>query len=75
MVEKLDHLQRLGVTCLELLPLHEFNEMEYHKACPARPYGTASTALCSMAMPAAWAMTLCSTWAGFYWGPLLPATT
>ena len=29
MIEKLDHLQELGVNAVELLPIHEFNEMEY----------------------------------------------
>ncbi|XP_057417188.1 isoamylase 1, chloroplastic [Lotus japonicus] len=28
-VEKLDHLKELGVNCIELLPCHEFNELEY----------------------------------------------
>ncbi|XP_031499987.1 isoamylase 1, chloroplastic isoform X2 [Nymphaea colorata] len=28
-VEKLDHLQELGVNCIELMPCHEFNELEY----------------------------------------------
>ncbi|KAJ0030474.1 hypothetical protein Pint_13943 [Pistacia integerrima] len=28
-VEKLDHLKDLGVNCIELMPCHEFNEMEY----------------------------------------------
>ena len=31
-MEKLDHLQGLGINCLELLPVQEFNEMEYHQA-------------------------------------------
>ena len=30
MAEKLDHLQSLGVNCIELMPVHEFNEMEYY---------------------------------------------
>ncbi|KAH1049372.1 hypothetical protein GLYMA_08G028400v4 [Glycine max] len=29
-VEKLDHLKELGVNCLELMPCHEFNELEYY---------------------------------------------
>lgn len=29
-VEKLDHLKELGVNCIELMPCHEFNELEYH---------------------------------------------
>ncbi|KAH9805595.1 isoamylase 1 [Citrus sinensis] len=28
-VEKLDHLKDLGINCLELMPCHEFNELEY----------------------------------------------
>ncbi|XP_057995639.1 isoamylase 1, chloroplastic isoform X2 [Hevea brasiliensis] len=28
-VEKLDHLKELGVNCIELMPCHEFNELEY----------------------------------------------
>ena len=31
LTEKLDHLQRLGINCLELLPPQEFNEMESHQ--------------------------------------------
>ena len=33
MIGKLDHLQSLGINCLELLPVQEFNEMEYYQAC------------------------------------------
>ncbi|KAM6570600.1 hypothetical protein CsatB_018585 [Cannabis sativa] len=29
-VEKLDHLKELGINCIELMPCHEFNELEYH---------------------------------------------
>ncbi|XP_028078780.1 isoamylase 1, chloroplastic [Camellia sinensis] len=29
-VEKLDHLKELGVNCVELMPCHEFNELEYY---------------------------------------------
>ncbi|KAG6769363.1 hypothetical protein POTOM_024994 [Populus tomentosa] len=29
-VEKLDHLKDLGVNCIELMPCHEFNELEYY---------------------------------------------
>ncbi|CAN6587112.1 unnamed protein product [Malus baccata var. baccata] len=29
LVEKLDHLKELGINCLELMPCHEFNELEY----------------------------------------------
>ncbi|KAJ4975662.1 hypothetical protein NE237_000768 [Protea cynaroides] len=28
-VEKLDHLEELGINCIELMPCQEFNEMEY----------------------------------------------
>ncbi|XP_059453275.1 isoamylase 1, chloroplastic [Corylus avellana] len=28
-VEKLDYLKELGVNCIELMPCHEFNELEY----------------------------------------------
>ena len=37
MIEKLDHLQSLGINCLELLPVQEFNEMEYYQASLSRP--------------------------------------
>ena len=37
MMEKLDHLQSLGINCLELLPVQEFNEMEYYQASLSRP--------------------------------------
>ncbi|XP_059634490.1 isoamylase 1, chloroplastic [Cornus florida] len=29
-VEKLDHLKELGINCIELMPCHEFNELEYY---------------------------------------------
>ncbi|PHU11647.1 Isoamylase 1, chloroplastic [Capsicum chinense] len=29
-VEKLDHLKELGVNCIELMPCHEFNDLEYY---------------------------------------------
>ncbi|CAK7345556.1 unnamed protein product [Dovyalis caffra] len=29
-VERLDHLKELGVNCIELMPCHEFNELEYY---------------------------------------------
>jgi isoamylase len=32
LVERLDYLAALGVTALELMPVHEFNELEYHQA-------------------------------------------
>lgn len=28
-IEKLDHLKELGINCIELMPCHEFNELEY----------------------------------------------
>ncbi|WOL19778.1 hypothetical protein Cni_G28580 [Canna indica] len=28
-IKKLDHLKELGVNCIELMPIHEFNELEY----------------------------------------------
>lgn len=34
MVEKLDYLQKLGVNALELLPVQEFNELEYYTPIP-----------------------------------------
>jgi hypothetical protein len=34
-VEKLPYLQQLGINAIELLPVHEFNELEYHQARPA----------------------------------------
>nr|BAP91163.1 isoamylase1-type starch debranching enzyme [Amaranthus cruentus] len=30
MIEKLDHLKELGINCIELMPCHEFNELEYY---------------------------------------------
>lgn len=30
MVEKLEYLKKLGVNCIELMPCHEFNELEYY---------------------------------------------
>lgn len=29
-MEKIPYLQELGITAVELMPIHEFNEMEYH---------------------------------------------
>eukprot|EP00798_Chlamydomonas_sp_ICE-L_P030104 gene30104-35072_t len=34
MVEKLDYLQTLGVNAVELLPMQEFNELEYYSMIP-----------------------------------------
>ncbi|XP_071725447.1 isoamylase 1, chloroplastic isoform X2 [Rutidosis leptorrhynchoides] len=33
-VDKLDHLKELGVNCIELMPCHEFNELEYYSYNP-----------------------------------------
>ena len=30
-VEKLDYLSGLGVNAIELMPVHEFNELEYYQ--------------------------------------------
>ncbi|XP_042052481.1 isoamylase 1, chloroplastic-like isoform X1 [Salvia splendens] len=30
LVEKLEHLKKIGVNCIELMPCHEFNELEYY---------------------------------------------
>ncbi len=38
-VEKLDHLQRLGVNAMELLPVFEFNELEYYSPIPGQVRG------------------------------------
>jgi len=35
-VEKLDYLQRLGVNAVELLPVFEFNELEYYSPIPGQ---------------------------------------
>jgi isoamylase len=35
MIEKLPHLVRMGFNALELLPVHEFNEVEYYAPPPA----------------------------------------
>jgi pullulanase/glycogen debranching enzyme len=34
MTERLDYLQELGVTAIELLPIFEFNELEYYTPIP-----------------------------------------
>lgn len=31
LVEKLDYLQTLGINAIELLPVQEFNELEYYQ--------------------------------------------
>ncbi|XP_073289894.1 isoamylase 1, chloroplastic isoform X1 [Primulina huaijiensis] len=35
-VEKLDHLENIGVNCIELMPCHEFNELEYYSYNPVQ---------------------------------------
>ena len=37
LVEKLDYLQALGINAVELLPVQEFNELEYYKV-PIIPF-------------------------------------
>ena len=32
-MEKLPYLQALGINAIELLPIHEFNELEYYQVC------------------------------------------
>lgn len=34
-VEKLDYLAGLGVNAIELMPVHEFNELEYYQVATA----------------------------------------
>lgn len=34
MIERLDYLKALGVTAIELLPMFEFNELEYYSLIP-----------------------------------------
>ena len=31
LIERLDYLQNLGINALELMPIHEFNELEYYQ--------------------------------------------
>lgn len=33
-VERLDYIQSLGVNAIELMPIHEFNELEYYQVIP-----------------------------------------
>lgn len=35
LTEKLDYLKDLGVNCVELMPVNEFNELEYYEVSPA----------------------------------------
>jgi hypothetical protein len=49
MVERLDYLQGLGVNCVELLPVQEFNELEYYSQIPGSEeyrWGSGGTAEC-----------------------------
>ena len=39
LVERLDYLQRLGINAIELMPVHEFNELEYYQARRGRARG------------------------------------
>lgn len=34
LVEKLEYLKDLGINCIELMPIHEFNELEYYQLIP-----------------------------------------
>ena len=38
LIEKIPHLKHLGITTVELLPINEFNEMEYHYANDPRKH-------------------------------------
>ena len=35
LIERLDYLQNLGINALELMPIHEFNELEYYQVAAA----------------------------------------
>lgn len=37
LVEKLDYLQTLGINAIELLPVQEFNELEYYQVPSVDP--------------------------------------
>ena len=37
LVEKLDYLQTLGINAIELLPVQEFNELEYYQVHTVAP--------------------------------------
>jgi pullulanase/glycogen debranching enzyme len=47
MVERLDYLQALGVNAIELMPIHEFNELEYYQAGAAAGLATPPCTLCA----------------------------
>lgn len=34
LIERLDYLQALGITAIELMPVYEFNELEYYQVLP-----------------------------------------
>ena len=42
LTEKLDYLSSLGVNAIELLPVHEFNELEYYAILPGSDGGESS---------------------------------
>ena len=44
MAERLDYLQSLGVNALELMPIHEFNELEYYQVRGAVQCSTGAAA-------------------------------
>ena len=45
LVEKLDYLQRLGINAVELLPVQEFNELEYYQVRFLHPSQTISVCI------------------------------
>ena len=46
-IERLDYLQGLGVNAIELMPIHEFNELEYYQVGGGAA-GLATCALCAL---------------------------
>lgn len=36
LIEKIPHLKRLGINCVELLPVYEFDELDNHRSNPSR---------------------------------------
>lgn len=48
LVEKLDYLQTLGVNAIELLPVQEFNELEYYQVCPVAPVLRRTLIVCAV---------------------------
>jgi isoamylase len=47
LIEKLPHLVRMGFNCIELLPVHEFNELEYYAPADAAADADAGGARCN----------------------------